>query len=357
MVFNDPPSFKMPTSINSAHSDSSRTLDSPIKYHHAPTTGPESDNPKDAALTTNTAAEPGPDIEKGPGNAAPAGPPPGSGYHPTDFPDGGREAWLVVFGGWCGLFCTFGFVSCIGVFQAYYESGPLASYSTSTVAWITATEVWAMVFFGLFFGRLFDLYGPRWLLIIGSAVYVFALMMTSLASEYYQFLLAQSLCAGIASSAVFNAGMTSAVSWFFRRRAAAFGIMASGSSLGGFVMPIMITKLIPRIGFPWTMRVVAFIFLGLLSIACTTVKCRLPPRPMPFVLGDYVAGFREGPYALVLAGCFMFYFGMFVPYNYIILQARAAGMDAELVTYLIPILNALRYVRVLPVGLPKRSTY
>ena len=30
------------------------------------------------------------------------------GINPADFPDGGWQAWLVVFGGWCGLFCTFG---------------------------------------------------------------------------------------------------------------------------------------------------------------------------------------------------------------------------------------------------------
>lgn len=285
------------------------------------------------------------DIERKKADAsadATAGPPPGSGWHPSDFPDGGLQAWLVVFGGWCGLFCTFGFVSCIGVFQNYYESGPLAAYSSSTVAWITATEVWAMIFFGLFFGRVFDVYGPRWMLIIGTVVYIFGLMMTSLATEYYQFFLAQSVCAAIASSAVFNACMTSVVSWFFKRRAAAFGIMVSGSSLGGFVMPIMIEKLIPHVGFPWTMRAVAFIFLALLAVSCATVRSRLPPRPKPLVLREYLAGFAEPAYVLTIAGNFLFYWGMFVPYNYILLQAKAAGMDADLVLYLIPILNAVR---------------
>lgn len=358
----------------SDHSDSSKTLDEPTKQHNALTTAPASDpdyndptpyasrrpslervrtldriSSQNKETLANTIAEPEnvaeADIEKGDADEKPnpaAGPLPGSGFHPSDFPDGGFQAWMVVFGGWCGLFCTFGFVSCIGVFQAYYETGPLASYSTSTISWITATEVWAMIFFGLLFGRVFDVYGPRWLLAIGSVVYIFGLMMTSLATQYYQFFLAQSLCAGIASSAVFNASMTSVVSWFFRRRAAAFGIMASGSSLGGFVMPIMIEKLIPRIGFAWTMRVVAFIFLGLLLLACATVKSRLPPRPKPLVLRDYIGGFTEAPFALVLAGNYMFYWGMFVPYNYILLQAKDAGMSEDLIEYLIPILNAVR---------------
>ena len=31
---------------------------------------------------------------------------------PSSFPDGGAEAWLVVFGGFCCLFCSFGWINC-----------------------------------------------------------------------------------------------------------------------------------------------------------------------------------------------------------------------------------------------------
>lgn len=36
--------------------------------------------------------------------------------------------------------------------------------------------------------------------------------------------------------------------WFKRRRSLAFGIVACGSSMGGTVIPILVRKLIPRIG-------------------------------------------------------------------------------------------------------------
>ena len=38
------------------------------------------------------------------------------------FPEGGIQAWTVVFGCWCGMFSTFGLVNCIGVFEEYYVS-------------------------------------------------------------------------------------------------------------------------------------------------------------------------------------------------------------------------------------------
>jgi MFS family permease len=270
------------------------------------------------------------------------GPQPGSGMHPSDFPDGGTRAWLVVFGGWCGLFCTFGLVNCIGVFEEYYARGPLRDYSLGNISWILSMQVWSMSFFGLVFGRVFDSYGPRWLLIIGTILYVFGLMMVSLANEYYQFFLAQSIVAAIASSAVFNACMSSVVSWFFKRRAAAFGIMVSGSSLGGVVLPIMMDKMIQSVGFPWAMRAVAFLFLFLLTIASLTVKSRLPPNPRPLVLADYLKGFKEPAYVLTTAASFLFFWGMFLPFAYIILQAQKAGMEPSLVPYLLPIVNAVR---------------
>ncbi|GJC77247.1 MFS transporter asaE [Colletotrichum liriopes] len=255
---------------------------------------------------------------------APATPP---GMSPADFPDGGAQAWLVVFGG-----------------GAYYLQGPLSQYPSSTVAWITSLQVWTQTFMGVVFGRLYDSYGPKYLLYGGTVVYVFGLMMTSLSTQYYQFILAQSIVSSVGSSACFNASMASVTSWFFRRRAAAFGIMVSGSSLGGVILPIMMSKMIPQVGFPWAIRAVAFLFLFLLGIACLTVKSRLPPRPRPFVFKEYIDSLREPPMAITVCALFLFFWGMFLPFNFVILQAKAQGMDENLVIYLLPIMNAVRQV-------------
>jgi hypothetical protein len=116
---------------------------------HKPSIEPTPHSQTDAEMYPENEQEAEADLEKAEEEPKPAagGAPPG--FNPADFPDGGREAWLVVFGGWCGLFATFGFINCIGVFEAYYVSGPLSQYSQSTVSWIPSVEVWAMTFFGL----------------------------------------------------------------------------------------------------------------------------------------------------------------------------------------------------------------
>lgn len=63
------------------------------------------------------------------------------GINPADFPDGGLEACLVVLGAWFCLFCSFGWINCIGVFQEYYQEHLLSQYSSSTVSWIPSLEV------------------------------------------------------------------------------------------------------------------------------------------------------------------------------------------------------------------------
>ncbi|KAM0415569.1 hypothetical protein ACHAPD_006770 [Fusarium lateritium] len=62
-----------------------------------------------------------------------------------EYPEGGREAWLVVLGGWFGLFCTFGLITCVGVFLEYYQNMPLSEYSPSTISWITSLQVFFQV--------------------------------------------------------------------------------------------------------------------------------------------------------------------------------------------------------------------
>ena len=154
---------------------------------------------------------------------------------------------------------------------------------------------------GPVFGKVFDNFGPRYLLLGGALAHVFGLMMTSLSTEYYQFFLAQGVCSSLGASAVFYSGMSSIGTWFFKRRATAFGIMASGSSLGGVIYPIMVYKLIPKIGFPWTMRVAAFTILGMLIIANLTVKSRLKPQPKKLDIMDFFRPLREPAFSLSCA--------------------------------------------------------
>ncbi|ORX96165.1 monocarboxylate permease-like protein [Clohesyomyces aquaticus] len=278
--------------------------------------------------------------------------------NPGDFPDGGLEAWFVVAGGFCTVFASFGWINCesfksivdsglmliecagVGIFQDYYQSDFLANYSSSDVAWIPSTESFMLFFWGPIVGKVTDHFGPRVPIIIGTFLHIFGLMMTSISKEYFQIFLSQSVVSAIGCSFLFYPPMTACSTWFLRHRALAIGIMASGSSVGGVVLPIMVHRLVDDIGFGWTMRAVAFVLLGVLIIGILTVRSRIPPLKQPLVLKDFITPYTEPSFVLLTIGIWMIYIGGFLPFTFIVVQARAQGMSASLAGYLVSILNA-----------------
>lgn len=197
-----------------------------------------------------------------------------------------------------------------------------------------------MFFCGPIVGKLTDYYGPRVPILIGSFLHIFGLMMMSLSKTYYQFFLSQSICSAIGCSFLFFPSITAAATWFLRHRALAIGIMVSGSSVGGVILPIMVNRLVGPLGFAWTLRVVAFMLLGIVTIGNLTVKSRLPPSKRPFAIKDFLTPFAEPVFSLVTFASFLTYLGGFVPFTFIIVQAQANGMSASLAGYLVAIINA-----------------
>jgi MFS family permease len=127
-------------------------------------------------------------------------------------------------------------------------------------------------------------------------------------------------------------------------RALAFGIVTAGSSLGGVVLPIMVEHLVVRVGFGWAIRSTAFLFLGLLIVGNLTIKSRLPPPQRKFKMIEFVTPFAERPFLLLTAAAFLIYLGAFLPFNFIITQAKAEGMSTGLADYMVPIMNAVSLV-------------
>ena len=102
----------------------------------------------------------------------------------------------------------------------------------------------------------------------------------------------------------------------------------------------MVSRLIRQVGYPWAMRICAFLILGLLIVANLTVRSRHPPAPQKLTKAQLAQPFRELDFVLLCLGFFFFTFGIFVPINYLPSQALDLGMDPNLVQYLLSILNA-----------------
>ncbi|GKZ59105.1 hypothetical protein AnigIFM49718_004962 [Aspergillus niger] len=151
---------------------------------------------------------------------------------PPPPPNGGIFAWVQVAGAFFLFFNSWGIINTFGVYQSYYETSLLRDYSPSSIAWIGTVQSFLLLSMGIIVGPIFDRGYIKFLIIAGTFLIVFGLMMTSLSKEYYQFFLAHGVAVGLGSGLLFIPSVAIPVTYFTSRRAVAMGIAASGGSVG-----------------------------------------------------------------------------------------------------------------------------
>ncbi|KAJ5675762.1 hypothetical protein N7462_008659 [Penicillium macrosclerotiorum] len=255
-------------------------------------------------------------------------------------PEEGIRGWLCLLGSFLCMFCSFGFLNSMGVFQKTYEETILKGYSPSSISWISAVQLCLVLALGPIYGRIFDTYGASPILYPCSVCCVLSLCMTSLAHEYYQILLAQGLLFGIGSGGLFLAGSLSVGQWFVRRRGLAMGITSTGSSLGGVIFPIFMDRMIQLVGFANAARYAALLVGILLVIACLLTKARLPRKKWDRDVKWFDAKlFRQNEFAFYTVGVWFTLWTMWAPYNYISTMAVKQRFPSSLTLYLVSMIN------------------
>lgn len=82
------------------------------------------------------------------------------------------------------------------IFQNYYLTHQLSDKTPSQISWIGSLQIFFLLSGNVIGGPLFDRFGGKtvW---PPAAMFVFAVMMTSLCKEYYQFILCQGILGGV----------------------------------------------------------------------------------------------------------------------------------------------------------------
>lgn len=215
----------------------------------------------------------------------------------------------------------------------------MANSSPSDISWIGSIQAFLLMFVGAITGSIYDAGYVHSLMLVGSFLVVFGQMMLSLATSYYQVVLAQAICIGIGCGCLFVPGVAILSTYFSTRIATAMGLAASGSSLGGVIYPIVFHRLQPTIGFPWATRVIGFIALFGLAISNLTLRVRTVPDSRRKFLD--LPAFKEPAYALFVLGNFLGFMGLYVVFFYVQTYAIQANITNEnMAFYLLSVLNA-----------------
>ncbi|KAL2839494.1 major facilitator superfamily domain-containing protein [Aspergillus pseudoustus] len=105
------------------------------------------------------------------------------------------------------------------------------------------------------------------MILIGSFLGVFGMMMLSLAKQYFAIFLSQGVCMGLGFGLLYVPIIALVSRSFTTRRAVALGVSTSGAPAGGIIYTCMFNQLITKLGFPWTVRCIGFVMLALFSAA------------------------------------------------------------------------------------------
>ena len=318
---------------------------------------------EDASTNDETSKQGGSDVEKHSADQLPEQastlpsdlPTAAPNASPGAVPNGGLQAWLQVFGASMLFFNTWGILNAFGVFQTYYESGELFTKSSSDISWIGSIQACMVLTVGCVTGPIYDRGHLRALLLIGSFGVVFGHMMLSICHSYWQVLLTQGIAVGIGAGCLFVPSVAILPTYFNTRLGLAIGLAAAGSSFGGVIYPIVLFRLIDRLGFGWSVRVIGFIAFGTLLVPITVMKLRVKP-PQARKLVDWSA-FTDVPFMLFAVTCLIGFMGLYTILFYLSYYAEDQHItDTNMAFYLVPIFNgASCFGRTLPNALSDKT--
>ncbi|KAK2060352.1 MFS general substrate transporter, partial [Colletotrichum caudatum] len=227
--------------------------------------------------------------------------------------------------------------------------------SVDAIAWIGSIQSCLLLLVGVLVGPLYDAGHFRSLTLAGAGLVFVGMAAASFATRYWQTLLAQALCAGLGAGCLYIPSVAIIPQYFSARRALATGIATTGSGFGGVVYPLIVQGLLPRVGFPWAVRVFAFVSLATNAFSLAVLRQRSgggggeggdpgKRRRRRRVMLD-LSAYRNPSFVVLSAAMFFNVFSYTPPIYYLQQYSLAHGLAGRgssggLAYYLVAVLNA-----------------
>jgi MFS family permease len=189
-----------------------------------------------------------------------------------------------------------------GFFLLFFQSGARFSFGImfkpmmAELGWnrasISSVFSLNMVFFALTLsvaGRLYDRYGPRWVILVSTLLLASGYMCTALVRSLWQFHLfygiLTALGAGGASVPLIAALMSK---WFEKRRGLAISLALSGTCLGQFMLVPIFNQFV--LSYSWR---ISYLLIGLIILVINTILALTVIKGNPVDLGFEPYGYQH----------------------------------------------------------------
>lgn len=258
-----------------------------------------------------------------------------------DHPEGGTRSWLVVLGCWLSLFASLGFMNVLASFQTYVTDSQPGPQGRGTVGGLIFAHTFLSLLLGIYVGPLFDKYGPRWLLVAGTASLVASLILASISSQFWLLLAALGVLGSVGSSLLFIPAIAAIGHFFKVRRGFATAVAMTAGPVSGVVFPFIVQSMSVRIGFQWAIRALALVCLAITVAANFLVRSRLPaPAPADASPQPDARIFRTKGFTPTIMAAFLAQLAAFIPLTYISAFVLSKGFTQAFSFDVVTVLNA-----------------
>ncbi|KAJ9087439.1 hypothetical protein DSO57_1033329 [Entomophthora muscae] len=233
-------------------------------------------------------------------------------------------AWVVAVASFVMQVCVAGTFSGYGVYMEYYSNEVFPNEEKSRVAMIGNLAPTTIAIASIVTGRVCQAVGVRACVMLGAMLMALGHLLASFGTEIWHFALTQGCMVGLGGALIYVPANLIVTEWFVKKRGLAAGLGASGAGIGGVAFAQLNSRLLPVIGYRWTLRVNGGLVFVVLVGAAVAVRRReySAPKDDTSFHKSLVLNGRFGWYAL---SSFFGGFAYLIPLYYV--NSHAISMD------------------------------
>lgn len=195
--------------------------------------------------------------------------------------------------------------------------------------------------FGMFIGRICDVFGHRPVFLTGVLLYAISFLLASFTTAVWQLYLTHGVLWGASVACLYIPASGISVQWWTHRIAFSISITGMGSGIGGFVWPNALQAMLDTLGPRWAYRIMAALGLVVLGLCGVVLKPLHPPKKAgaraAFFDGKEFFGNKH--YWLLSQVAFWLTFGYYTVTYYGAQYATDVGLDPAIGSLLIAVMN------------------
>ncbi|SMB98637.1 Sugar phosphate permease [Thermanaeromonas toyohensis ToBE] len=178
---------------------------------------------------------------------------------------------MVVAAAWLAVFCLFGYRATFSVLLGPMRDSMNWTVSQTSLGYSLMMSIYAITAF--FSGMIIDKWGTRPAYFIGAVCGALGFYLTSLVTNYWQYLLCYALFAGIGTGMLWVSSTVSVRKWFVGKSyATMWGLAFAGAPVAQVVLSLGVKKILLTMDWRAAMQALAVVVLIALVVAALIAK-------------------------------------------------------------------------------------